>query len=110
MWYYDLLKYQVYASFFILMFLSSITILLLVRSGILIERLSKIIKDLGKDSITETEVIKLIEFAEKNRIHLRFLSDNLYKAGYKLVNLNNDIDGKLKLKLQRKLLARGIDV
>ena len=75
------------------------------------ERIRKIVYELGQDQIDKSDVEDLITFLEKHDVPLRFYARDLLRSAIRLVEINGEnLDSKLRQKLRRSILRRGITV
>lgn len=69
--------------------------------------LSKKVYNLGK-GITAEDVEEFRNYLDAKYIPFRFYTNNLIKAGYRLIQMDENIDQELKQKLKIMTLSKGI--
>lgn len=98
---------------FLMLFIITITILLLifvcliyksVKTG---EEIRKITNELAKN-LTNEKVKEYIDYINSIKVPNRKVHWNTLKAGYKLVQINDNINPQLKTELKIIMLSKGI--
>lgn len=107
MQYYKILSFTL-TIFTFLLVLSMMFLLYTIFKGYrYTDALSKKIYDLGK-GVTSKKVEDFIVFIDTRYIPFRFYTHGLIKAGFRIVDMDKDIDIELKKKLKIMALSKGI--